>query len=476
MSRINFLSHAAKAAWASSAKPMRRINFLSRAAKAAWALVAVVSLSSCGLSREKKSRASERAARESFRAVCEDAMKEREARLKSARDFVSSLSLDERAAQLFMVNLAGDETFSAVEKFFPGAEEKPLIPGGYIFFSYNIARSPEKTIAFTDSIRAFCEKAGAVQPFLAVDQEGGDVQRLKGVAAPLPSCAQVARSFSVEEAYRLYSAQARQMRALGFTMNLAPVAEEVSEGNSRFLGDRSFGGADKAVAYGAAAVNAFQNNGVAAALKHFPGNANVDPHEGLSEISFADPLSLGRALLPFKRLSALGSEAVVMSHARSREVGDGVPACLSEKWIEGILRGELEFRGLVMSDDIFMPALADGGLSPDEAAVRAIAAGVDVVMISEKRFLAPLEAVAKKARADKEFARKVDEAAARVVSFKTKHGLLRERKESGVWRVSRAAAEDFPDSAKRLGSFRAARSENEELLRLGAASVNSNAN
>jgi beta-N-acetylhexosaminidase len=115
--------------------------------------------------------------------------------------------------------------------------------------------------------------------------------------------------------------------------------------------------------------------------------------------------------------------AVLMAHTRTN-ADPGVPACLSAYWVEKVLRGDLGFSGLVISDDIYMKALADNGYPPDKAALAAVEAGVDVIMISAQTFLPVATVIAQKAAQDPAFAAKVDAAATRILVFKMYVGLL----------------------------------------------------
>ena len=411
----------------------------------AFFLIAAFVFTSCSVSERRQMRR-ERVMRESARVVHEDAVRTLAAKRDALFSYVASLTIEEKAAQLFMENLVGDDVFTPVEWTDP-SRTKALMPGGYIFFSYNIADTPEKIINFTDSIFSYCAARGCIPPYLALDQEGGDVCRLRAVSGKLPANGDVAEMFSVSDAYRLYSLQALQMRLLGFTVNIAPVVETRTESNEAFIGDRSFGDASSVVAYGTASLNALQNNGVAAVIKHFPGNTNTDPHTGLPEIDISEDEFDKTVRYPFSRLVSLGSAGVLMSHARVSLADPRTPACLSRIWIEDKLRGELGFKGLVFSDDIFMAALAENGYPPECAALSAIEAGVDVIMISEKKFARQHALLVSRAREDEDFARRIEESALRVIDFKIERGILSIEKRDGVWRVVQNSAVPYAGSA-----------------------------
>lgn len=342
------------------------------------------------------------------------------ARLFALRDFAEKLPLEEQVNQLFFININGNKDFSPVEY----RDGKPLIPGGFIFFSFNLADTREEITAFTASIKKYCDGQNCVQPFLAADQEGGDVARLRKINSKMPSALEVAENFSLETAYELYESQAMQMSALGFNMNIAPVAEPLTEENKNFLGDRSFGDVRAVENFGASFLMAFQSNGVACVVKHFPGNTNTDPHTGLPNIKLSMEEFRREMVAPFSALCAYSPAAILMSHALTQNVDAKTPACLSDIWIGGVIRGEMKYDGIVISDDIFMAALAENGFPPEVASVRAIEAGGDMIMISEKRYRNEADILIKKARGDQKFAEKILESCVRILNMKEKFGLF----------------------------------------------------
>lgn len=361
-----------------------------------------------------------------------------EAKDDAVRQYVASLEKSERISQMFLVNIEGNESFAPVER--TGAlygdykAGKPMVPGGCLFFSYNIANSKEGVKSFVSSIRDFYKKNGNVQPYLAVDQEGGYVNRLRGITSAFPSNKTVAETMTAEQAKSLYETQAAQMKELGFNMNLAPVVEVETPENADFLDTRSFGSLEKVIQYGSLEINAFEDMRIAAVLKHFPGNTNTDPHSGLPELYVTKEQLDSRLLAPFKDLLPLSS-ALLMSHVRvfvsgldnagqEAESDISAPACLSRFWVSEVVRRDFGFDGLVISDDIFMAALADNGFPPEVAAAMAVEAGVDVIMLSEKRFGSVGAMLLESCARSEDFSEKINGAVCRIIKYKIKAGLL----------------------------------------------------
>lgn len=352
--------------------------------------------------------------------------------------YLESFSPLQRIALLFLVNIDGASAYRALERDDDGT---PLVPGGCLFFSYNVAETAPAFIAFTDSIAAYCKAHGLARPYTAIDQEGGAVSRLKDLSSPLPSPALVTQRLSPGEAHELYSLQAWQMAALGLDVNLAPVVEAQTDWNSAFLGRRAYGSADRAAAYGLAALRAYQDAGVLCAVKHFPGNSNSDPHGGTSVIDI-DGKELSRSVfLPFSFILSAPPAAVLMSHAIVPLVDAKNPAVLSAGWITGELRGRLGYEGLVISDDIFMGALSSFGMG--ELAVKAFRAGADVLMLSDKYFKDVALALLDEAGKDPSFAAILRDAQRQVVLFKMRAGILKERRgDDGRYSIEEISLEE----------------------------------
>lgn len=343
-------------------------------------------------------------------------------------DYIKNMPLENKVAQLFIENLEGNTKFRTYENMKAitdkdDDEERPLVAGGYLFFSYNIADSVQAQKDFNNSINDFCRQNKIIPPYLAVDQEGGWVSRLKKLNTKLPSNQDVAKNNSIAQSYEIYREQAQQMQSMGFHMNLAPVIEVCTPDNEDFLDGRSFGSFEQVLNYGRACVNAYENNQIATVVKHFPGNTNTDPHTGLPEIKLSEA-DLKESVRSFEEILKYNPSAILMSHARTSAIDPGVPACLSKVWVTDILRNTYKYQGIIFSDDIFMGALADNGYPPEKAALMAIDAGVDCIMISEKRFGKAARVIYKKAQENSEFAKKIDQALLRILEYKEKAGLF----------------------------------------------------
>jgi len=260
-----------------------------------------------------------------------------------------------------------------------------LIAGGVrsvIYFTRNF-QSAAQLSALSAQVRA----AAHGRPMLiSVDQEGGRVQRFRGEGfADLPSGRELGErgEAAVREAAR---ATADQLRAVGINMNLAPVLDVDSNPANPVIGARSFGSdAARVAACGAAYVHTLQSCGVAACGKHFPGHGDtsVDSHLDLPRLPHAMERLEQVELPPFRAAIAGGVDAIMTAHVLFEAIDATVPATLSRTVVTGLLREQLGFDGLVITDDFEMQAIADR-FEVGEAAVRAIEAGCDHVLVCHR--------------------------------------------------------------------------------------------
>lgn len=340
--------------------------------------------------------------------------------LERARELSASLGLEAACGQLIMTGIGGRGVLDQPTRLL--LEEVPA--GAVVLFGFNIPPRAGDLRPVLDRIQETARAGGAgITLFVAVDHEGGEVFRFREGVTRLPS-ARALGDAGLEAVSRAGAVAGRELKALGINLNLAPVAEAWDARNGGFLGTRAFS-ADPAEAgdRAAAFLAAQQAEGTASTVKHYPGNGSEDPHKGvpvvdasLSEIEgFYDP--------PFLRAIRAGPAAVMLSHARFPALDPEAPASLSPAVIRR-LKGDLGFRGIVLTDDLAMKALSgEGGVGA--AAAAAVGAGADMVMVSGGRiareaYRALLEAV----RGGSLSESRVRDAAARILAQKIRFGLL----------------------------------------------------
>lgn len=232
-----------------------------------------------------------------------------------------------------------------------------------------------------------------------------------------------------------------------------------------------------AAVYSRAAIRAYQRNRVGAVAKHFPGNNDVDPHFSLPRLFYTAQEFQENVLYPFSAVIEEKPSGILMSHALvelqgeifgdSQNADASIPASLNPFWIENILRGKLGFDGIVFSDDIFMSALERNGFDQERAVKSAILAGVNCILMSEKRFINEYEIVKNLYSSDAESRKRVDNSARRIIKFKIECGILKYGFTEDGKIVLRQESGNSPDGKnvfeERMAQFYAARDENVNL-------------
>ncbi|HEX9359878.1 MAG TPA: glycoside hydrolase family 3 N-terminal domain-containing protein [Streptosporangiaceae bacterium] len=247
---------------------------------------------------------------------------------------------------------------------------------GVTIFGPNIA-GPQQLAGLTAQLRS----AGGL-PLVAIDEEGGDVTRIAHLTgSPYPGNAALGAVDDVNLTHAVHRALGQDLAALGINVDLAPSADVNTASDNPVIGIRSFGpDPDLVGRHAAAAVRGLQAAGVAACAKHFPGHGSTsaDSHHGIVTVEASLDLLRRRDLPPFAAAIAAGVRGVMPGHLRVPDLTGDDPATLSAAALNGLLRGELGFTGVIISDALEMRAVSDLHGIP-EAAVLAVAAGTDLL-------------------------------------------------------------------------------------------------
>ena len=296
-------------------------------------------------------------------------------------DMLRGMSIEQMLGQSLMVGFSGYRaTPEALDLITSGHV------GGVILFSRNFA-SPEQARELTATLQQAAHKAGHPLPLLiATDQENGIIRRTGPGTTFFPGNAALGAVASEEATEAVARATGEELRSLGVTMNLAPDVDVANNPDNPVIGVRSFGADPGLVGrLGAAAVRGYRAAGVASTIKHFPGHGDtaVDSHQALPVIT-ADRARLDTIELPpFRAGIAAGADAVMTAHIAMPAITSDLtlPATLAAPILRGMLRDELGFGGVVISDCLEMHAI-NGGVGVALGAVQAVLAGADIVLIS----------------------------------------------------------------------------------------------
>ncbi|MEO6509961.1 MAG: glycoside hydrolase family 3 N-terminal domain-containing protein, partial [Nocardioides sp.] len=293
--------------------------------------------------------------------------------VRRAHELVDDMSLAEQAGQVIVAGYHGTGS--------PAALIARLHLGGAVPVAENITSSTQIR-AVNASIQRVVRGRG-YPAFIGVDQEGGTVVRIRDAATAFPTFMSTGAARDPALTRRTSAANGREMRGLGFTSVLAPVADVTRGPADPVIGTRSASGFPPiAAAQVVAAQAGLADAGVIGALKHFPGHGSVtvDSHQALPVLRTPLRELMRTALVPFRRGIDAGASAVMIGHLDVRAVDPHVPASLSRKVVTGLLRRELGFQGVVMTDALSMGAIVHRYGSA-KAAARAVNAGVDIVLM-----------------------------------------------------------------------------------------------
>jgi beta-N-acetylhexosaminidase len=293
---------------------------------------------------------------------------------ETTEEAASGLSVRDAVGQMFIVGMDGTEPNYYIEKMI---RERNI--GGVLLFGNNM-ESEEQTKALTDSLqRLSMETESAIPLFVAVDYEGGEVQSAPWVAAQ-PSAEEVGSRTDPDEARRISEEIGRELRRGGVNTDLAPV---IDTGSGAAIGSRSYGDDPALVALmGAASIEGFEQAGVVSSVKHFPnhGPALEDSHFARPVVDHDMQTVLQRDLPPFRAAIEARVPMVMVGHLVYPALDPERPASLSPAAIE-LLRGELGFDGVIVTDDLIMDGAKRDG-APAQAALQAVKAGADLLIVS----------------------------------------------------------------------------------------------
>lgn len=325
------------------------------------------------------------------------------------------MTLKEKIGQMFMVGFEGPGPSKAVLRLI-----KDFCIGGVILFSRNL-QSPAQAAKLCNALQAQSKKMPLL---ISIDQEGGRVSRLPKGFTIFPGGGRLAACQSTQLVYRVAEATATELRAVGINMNLAPVLDINTNRANPIIGDRAFGASPTLVStLGLTTVAGFQDNNVVACGKHFPGHGDTaaDSHKELPRV----PHDLRRLrdveLRPFLHTIRNGLASIMTAHVLYPELDPKEPATLSKRIVTGLLRESMGFKGLVVTDDMEMAAISDFH-KPGEAAVKAIEAGVDLILIghNEAKQLFAIDAVARAVKQKRISEARIEQSLLRILQVKEK--------------------------------------------------------
>jgi beta-N-acetylhexosaminidase len=340
---------------------------------------------------------------------------------------IHEMSLQEKIGQMILCGFEGIEPSESLEALI--VEQRI---GGVIYFARNVVNT-KQVAGLSGSLQAIAERNGTLPLWISIDQEGGMVARItEGVALMPGSMALAAGDAGPEGAYEAAFISGKELRSLGINLNFAPDLDVNNNPDNPVIGVRSFGESPEQVAlYGRQAVRGFQEANVVATAKHFPGHGdtNTDSHLDLPTITHDEERIRAVELVPFVEAIQSGVDAIMSSHIYFPALEPNkLPVTLSKAVLTGLLREELGYEGIIMTDCMEMNAISEH-YGTVAAAVMAVEAGADLVLISHSRDrqIGAMAAIEQAVREGRIAEAQIDASVRRLLALKARRGVLAEQ-------------------------------------------------
>lgn len=333
---------------------------------------------------------------------------------------VAAMPLETKIGQMLLVGVDGTKIDSQTQTMI--ADDQI---GGIILYKDNISNLKDMVSLINDLKKS--NRGNPAPLFMSVDQEGGKVSRMPEEYALFPSNAAVGATQSAAAAETMGKLLAREVRSAGFNMNFAPVLDINSNPDNPVIGDRSFGDTESIVSsLGIAEMNGISSEGVIPVVKHFPGHGDtaVDSHLELPVVNKTAAQLAGLEWLPFQAAIEEQADVVMVAHILYPELDPGQPASLSKAIIGKLLREDMGFQGVVITDDLTMGAITEH-YSLETAAVDTVLAGSDILLVAHgyKNEVAVKEALLESVRNGTIPESRIDESVGRILALKEKYQL-----------------------------------------------------
>ncbi|HEY0827172.1 MAG TPA: beta-N-acetylhexosaminidase, partial [Bacilli bacterium] len=333
---------------------------------------------------------------------------------------IKQMTLSEKIGQMMIVGVEG----LAVDTHTRELIDQHHV-GGFILYKENI-EDTNQTLSFLNELKAF--NKGQIPLFLSVDQEGGKVNRMPEDYAKIPANQAIGKINQPGLSFRIGVLLAKQVKSVGFNMNYAPVLDINSNAQNPVIGDRSYGSDEEVVSkLGVQTMLGIQSQEVVPVVKHFPGHGDtaVDSHLELPTVNKTLSQLRKFELLPFAAAIKNKADVVMIAHILLPHLDPDHPASFSKRIITGILREEMQFEGVVITDDMTMGGIVKH-YDIKEAAVQSIQAGSDVIMVAHgyETAVEVINYLVSKVESGTIAEDEIDQSVYRILQLKKKYGLV----------------------------------------------------
>ena len=290
-------------------------------------------------------------------------------------EVVSKMSLEEKIGQMILAGISGTTMDANTKKLV-----NQFHIGGIIFYKNNF-NTPAQTIQLVNQLKT--ENSSRLPLFLSTDQEGGRVTRLPGGLTNFPTNEQIGKVNNREFSYKIGTLLGRELKEFGLNLDFAPVLDINSNPNNPVIGDRSFGNNLEIVSeLGIQTMKGIQSQNVISTIKHFPGHGDtsVDSHLDLPIVNKSLKELKELELIPFERAIDDGADVVMVAHILLPKLDKTNPASMSKAIMTDLLRDQLSFNGVIITDDMTMGAITEH-FDIGKAAVESVKAGSDIILV-----------------------------------------------------------------------------------------------
>ena len=293
-------------------------------------------------------------------------------------DKLKVLSISEKVGQLIMAGTDAIKVNEEVEELI-----RSYHVGGFIFYGNNIKNVKQALQLFNDIKQVNTQQKSGIPLFMSVDEEGGRVSRMPSPLTKIPSAKKMGATLNEQLVSQTGNVLGDQLQAFGLNMDYAPVLDVNSNPKNPVIGDRAYSSDANIVSeMGIAVMKGLQQRNIIPVVKHFPGHGDtsVDSHIGLPIVHHNIERLRQLELVPFKQAIAEGADAVMIAHILMPKIDKSAPSSFSPIIIHDLLREELGFTGVVISDDMTMGAITQH-YDMGEAAVQFIQSGGNIVLV-----------------------------------------------------------------------------------------------
>lgn len=336
-------------------------------------------------------------------------------------DQINSMSLAEKIGQMVIVGIDGLEadqnTLEMIEKYHVG---------GFIFFKRNI-EDINQAQKLLNAIKEVNKKENNIPLFLSIDEEGGKITRMPQDFRRLPTNERIGLVNDADLSHQVGRILGEELNIFGFNMDFAPVLDVNSNPQNPVIGERAFGADPTLVSkLGLATMKGLKEENIISVVKHFPGHGDtaVDSHIGLPKVEHDLKRLESFELEPFNKAIQNDVDGIMIAHILLPQIDQNHPATLSKTIITDILRDQMKYTGVVITDDMTMGAITKN-YEIGEAAIQSIKAGSDIILVCHeyKNQIRVINALTDAVKRGEISLDRVDESVYRILKLKDKYGL-----------------------------------------------------